>query len=469
MLSRFKPVESKFTVTFFCLLHSLWREYQFARLLEPPSSWSRSKEHVAQLASLITLATPTPLSQRNISAKALLKTRTRKAVKPSKHLSDLPPRDLPPLKLYDRGDTEVEDSAPETSTGFDEGDEGGEFDGALPWSRILLPYGHGPSAKCSVCDHMEHRVFRNDRGITTLTTKTAHQKHQRVTAQIDQLDWDWLCGRACFPLQYPASHTQLRLRSVGNTQGHESSGRDVRKYGAQPRMSIQQKLPKTRRLEHVIPAKVVVSMSAGLQILAECLSNEHRCRSRGIHSLLDRSHNWDSSHTRGLDDLSTLIESYSVLDMVLASRQRATGRQYPVVGRIQSIGNARWIPVSSLDSHSVSVSDSSPASQLFPSRLFSCRSLRVEVQSFSNSRRSREVIHKMAGLCLRSKPDGRWIWASTPWCRRWGWSGRWRRRSFGWKGSIQDLTAPNRWWMSKQLQSWQSTSSVCQYLAQAST
>ncbi|KAI4246072.1 MAG: hypothetical protein L6R42_010017, partial [Xanthoria sp. 1 TBL-2021] len=69
-----------------------------------------------------------------------------------------------------------------------------------------------------------------------------------------------------------------------------------------------------------------------------------------INSLLNQSPNWDSNDIRDFDDLSTSTEGYSVLDKVLASRQRPTGQQYLVVGQNQSIDDARWIPLSSLNS-----------------------------------------------------------------------------------------------------------------------
>ncbi|KAL8998436.1 MAG: hypothetical protein Q9169_002473 [Polycauliona sp. 2 TL-2023] len=69
-----------------------------------------------------------------------------------------------------------------------------------------------------------------------------------------------------------------------------------------------------------------------------------------INSLLDRSHTWDSNDMGDFDDLSTSTEDYSGLDKVLASRQRPAGQQYLVVGQNQSIDDARWIPLSSLNS-----------------------------------------------------------------------------------------------------------------------
>ncbi|KAL8856908.1 MAG: hypothetical protein Q9178_006497 [Gyalolechia marmorata] len=69
-----------------------------------------------------------------------------------------------------------------------------------------------------------------------------------------------------------------------------------------------------------------------------------------INSLLDQSPDWDSNDIRDLDDMSTSAEGYSILDKVLASRQRPTGQQYLVVGHAQSIDDARWIPLLSLDS-----------------------------------------------------------------------------------------------------------------------
>ncbi|KAI4229617.1 MAG: hypothetical protein L6R36_000664, partial [Xanthoria steineri] len=69
-----------------------------------------------------------------------------------------------------------------------------------------------------------------------------------------------------------------------------------------------------------------------------------------INTLLNPSSDWDSADLRDFDDLSTSTESYSVLDKVLASRQRPTGQQYLVVGQNQSIDEARWIPLSSLNS-----------------------------------------------------------------------------------------------------------------------
>ncbi|KAL9629337.1 MAG: hypothetical protein Q9204_005327, partial [Flavoplaca sp. TL-2023a] len=69
-----------------------------------------------------------------------------------------------------------------------------------------------------------------------------------------------------------------------------------------------------------------------------------------IDSLLNQSPNWDSNDIRDFDDLSTSTEGYSILDKVLASRQRPTGQQYLVVGQNQSINEARWIPLSSLSS-----------------------------------------------------------------------------------------------------------------------
>lgn len=69
-----------------------------------------------------------------------------------------------------------------------------------------------------------------------------------------------------------------------------------------------------------------------------------------INTLLNQSSDWDSADLRDFDDLSTSTEGYSVLDKVLASRQRPTGQQYLVVGQNQSMDEARWIPLSSLDS-----------------------------------------------------------------------------------------------------------------------
>ena len=69
-----------------------------------------------------------------------------------------------------------------------------------------------------------------------------------------------------------------------------------------------------------------------------------------INTLLNQSSDWDSADLRDFDDLSTSTEGYSVLDKVLASRQRPTGQQYLVVGQNQSIDEARWIPLSSLNS-----------------------------------------------------------------------------------------------------------------------
>lgn len=69
-----------------------------------------------------------------------------------------------------------------------------------------------------------------------------------------------------------------------------------------------------------------------------------------INSLLNQSPNWDSNDIRDFDDLSTSTEGYPALDKVLASRQRPTGQQYLVVGQNQSIDDARWIPLSSLNS-----------------------------------------------------------------------------------------------------------------------
>lgn len=69
-----------------------------------------------------------------------------------------------------------------------------------------------------------------------------------------------------------------------------------------------------------------------------------------INNLLNQSSDWDSADLRDFDDLNTSTEGYSVLDKVLASRQRPTGQQYLVVRQNQSIDEARWIPLSSLDS-----------------------------------------------------------------------------------------------------------------------
>ncbi|KAL8647466.1 MAG: hypothetical protein Q9226_006413 [Calogaya cf. arnoldii] len=69
-----------------------------------------------------------------------------------------------------------------------------------------------------------------------------------------------------------------------------------------------------------------------------------------INSLLNQSSAWDSNDIRDFDDLSTSTEGYSVLDKVLAARQRPAGQQYLVVGQDQSIDDARWIPLSSLNS-----------------------------------------------------------------------------------------------------------------------
>ncbi|KAL8771742.1 MAG: hypothetical protein Q9209_002933 [Squamulea sp. 1 TL-2023] len=69
-----------------------------------------------------------------------------------------------------------------------------------------------------------------------------------------------------------------------------------------------------------------------------------------IKSLLNQTPNWDSNDIRDFDDMSTSAEAYTVLDRVLASRQRPSGQQYLVVGQNQSIDDARWIPLSSLDS-----------------------------------------------------------------------------------------------------------------------
>ncbi|KAL8849455.1 MAG: hypothetical protein Q9221_005537 [Calogaya cf. arnoldii] len=69
-----------------------------------------------------------------------------------------------------------------------------------------------------------------------------------------------------------------------------------------------------------------------------------------INSLLNQGSAWDSNDIRDFDDLSTSTEGYSVLDKVLASRQRPAGQQYLVVGQNQSIDDARWIPLSSLSS-----------------------------------------------------------------------------------------------------------------------
>ncbi|KAL8735667.1 MAG: hypothetical protein Q9166_000836 [cf. Caloplaca sp. 2 TL-2023] len=69
-----------------------------------------------------------------------------------------------------------------------------------------------------------------------------------------------------------------------------------------------------------------------------------------INSLLDHGPDWDSDDIRDLGDLSTSAEAYSVVDKILSKRQRPTGEQYLVVGQDQSIDDARWIPLTSLDS-----------------------------------------------------------------------------------------------------------------------
>jgi len=60
--------------------------------------------------------------------------------------------------------------------------------------------------------------------------------------------------------------------------------------------------------------------------------------------------NWDSADLQDFDDFSTSTEAFEMIDQVRAKRFRPSGLQYLVVGDGQVVDDARWLPLSYLES-----------------------------------------------------------------------------------------------------------------------
>ena len=64
---------------------------------------------------------------------------------------------------------------------------------------------------------------------------------------------------------------------------------------------------------------------------------------------LTKSENWDSADLEDFDELSTSNEALDRIEQVLSKRERPSGVQYLVIGAGDTVDDARWFPVKSLN------------------------------------------------------------------------------------------------------------------------